>query len=469
MAAQTKIGWSGLLLGPKKAAVWTICLGVALHAFNWFVVNTITPSAVLELSGAELLSWVTAFYLVFSIVGSSGAAFLKARLGLRAVLIGASLVTIVGSLITAAAPNMEVLLAGRILQGFAEGIIIALCYVIAAEVVGEKALPSLFGLLAVVWATATIGGPVLGGVLAYLWSWRIAAAALAPLAILFLVLALIVLPARPKGAERGRGWPLLRLIFLTGGSLAVCVASESKTPLLAALLVLGALGALWIGLHLDRRARSPLFPAQLLSARPASSLGLWIIGLMPLAEASVFLFIPYVGQVHMGLSVMHAGQIASITALGWSFSAMFVARFERQATRLIMVGPILLTFGMFLLAWAVDRNSLVVMSVALAACGIGFGISNGFLCQRTIGASDNAERDVTSGAIPTFEGLGAALGAALSGIIATSNGFPELDASPRPIVIAFLVGGMLGLPAIIAAIRFARQTSSTALAPQLAE
>ena len=75
-AAQTKIGprigWRDLLLGPKKAAVWTICLGVALHAFNWFVVNTITPSAVLELGGAELLSWVTAFYLVFSIVGSLG-------------------------------------------------------------------------------------------------------------------------------------------------------------------------------------------------------------------------------------------------------------------------------------------------------------------------------------------------------------------------------------------------------------
>ena len=42
----------------------------------------------------------------------------------------------------------------------------ALCYVIAADAVGEDALPPLFGLLAVVWATATIGGPILGGVLA---------------------------------------------------------------------------------------------------------------------------------------------------------------------------------------------------------------------------------------------------------------------------------------------------------------
>ena len=469
-AAQTKIGWRDLLLGPKKAAVWTICLGVALHAFNWFVVNTITPSAVLELGGADLLSWVTAFYLVFSIVGSSGAAFLKARLGLRAVLIGSSLIAIVGSLIIAAAPTMEVLLAGRIVQGFAEGIVMALCYVIAADAVGEEALPPLFGLLAVVWATATIGGPILGGVIAEISSWRIAAAALAPLAIVFLVLALIVLPARPKDANIVRGWPLVRMTFLTGGSLAVCIASESPSTGVAALIVVGGLLALLIGLRMDRRARLPLFPAQLLSGRAASSLGLWIIGLMPLAEASVFLFIPYFAQVHLGLSVMHAGQIGSITALGWSFSAMMVSRTgDKQATRLIIVGPILLTIGMFLLAWAIDGKNLPAIVVGLAMCGIGFGISNGFICQRTIGASQTTERDVTSGAIPTFEGLGAALGAAFCGIIATSAGFPDADASTYPIMLPFLIGGVLALPAILAAVRFARQTSAPPLEPQLAE
>ncbi len=470
MAAPEKVTWGDLLLGPKRAAVWTICLGVSLHAVNWFVVNTITPSAVLELDGASLLSWVTAFFLVFSIVGSSGAAFLKARLGLRSVLIGASLAAAAGSVIIAAAPTMEVLLAGRIVQGFAEGLVLALCYVIAADVVGEKALPSLFGLLAVVWAIATIGGPILGGVFAHLWSWRVAAGALAPVAILFLVLALAVLPARGGNPAIGKGWPLLRMIFLTGGSLAVCVASESTSPILAATLVVVALAALWIGLHLDRRAHAPLFPARLLSLRDPSALGLWIVGLMPLAEASVFLFVPYVAQVHMGMSVMHAGQIASLTALGWSFSAMAVARLgSRSADWMIVIGPILLTIGMFLLAWSVDRNAIVVMGVALTVCGIGFGISNGFLCQRTIGASHAMERDVTSGAIPTFEGLGAALGAAFAGIIAVTAGFPALDTTTAPLTLSFLIGGLLGIPAIIAALRFARQTAALADADTQAE
>ena len=61
------------------------------------------------------------------------------------------------------------------------------------------------------------------------------------------------------------------------------------------------------------------------------------------------------------------------------------------------------------------------------------------------------------------------LGAALSGIIATGTGFPTTDGSTRPIVWAFVIGGLLGVPAILAGVRFARQTSAAALQPQLAE
>jgi len=172
----------------------------------------------------------------------------------------------------------------------------------------------------------------------------------------------------------------------------------------------------------------------------------------------------------MGMSVMHSGQMSSLTALGWSFSAMAVARVGiRAATALIMIGPVLLTFGMFLMAWSVDRQAALPMAIALTACGMGFGISNGFLCQRTIGASDSLERDVTSGAIPTFEGLGAALGAAFSGIIAASAGFPERDATSAPVSMTFLVGGLLGIPAIFAALRFARQTAHPVAAAQSGE
>ena len=149
----------------------------------------------------------------------------------------------------------------------------------------------------------------------------------------------------------------------------------------------------------------------------------------------------------MGMSVMHAGQIGSITALGWSFSAMIVARLDdKQATRLIIVGPILLTIGMFLLAWAIDAGNLPVDDDRRSPlCGIGFGISNGFICQRTIATSDDrgARRDLRRD--PDLRGAGRRAGRGLCRHHRHQRRLSGLlDASTRPIVWTFLIGGLLG-------------------------
>ncbi len=447
--------WRELLLGEKRVATWAICLGIALHAFNWFVINTATPSAVLDLGRADLLSWVTAFYLVFSILGSSGAAFLKSRMGLRALLPGATLALILGCFVIAFAPNMYVLLAGRIIQGIAEGIIYALAYIMAAEVIGHRALPPLWALMALVWALATILGPIAAGIIIDLLSWRWAAASLIVPALLFVRLGLKVLPKMAVPPEGRARWPIGRLACLAGGSLALCVASEAGLTPLALALGLGAIFLIWLGLWADRRAQAGLFPRRLLAFDSASSLGIWLLCLMLLADASVFMFAPFIVQVHFGQSALIAGQVASLTAIGWSASALIVARApQKVAPLLIVAGPLLLALGIGGIAASLSLQSLAGMGVALVVNGLGFGVSHGFITQRTIALSAIGEEDVTSGAIPTIEGLGSALGAALAGILASAAGFPALEVGLFPFVVATVIGTGLALPGIWIAMRF---------------
>ena len=48
--------WGELLFGPPRRTVWTICIGISIQGFGWFLVSTIMPSVVLELGRPEELS-----------------------------------------------------------------------------------------------------------------------------------------------------------------------------------------------------------------------------------------------------------------------------------------------------------------------------------------------------------------------------------------------------------------------------
>ena len=155
--------WGELFTQRYWAATVTLCLGVALFAFNAFLVSTALPTAVREIGGVAVIAWATSIYLALSIVGGAAAARLKARYGARAALIASAVLFLGGTLLAATASSMTEILIGRALQGIGEGIISALCYTLIPELFPGRLIAKVFGAEAVVWATAAFGGPLLAG------------------------------------------------------------------------------------------------------------------------------------------------------------------------------------------------------------------------------------------------------------------------------------------------------------------
>jgi hypothetical protein len=56
--------WRDLFVRRYSAPLITLSPGVALHAFNGFLVATALPTAVIEIGGVELMSWAFTVYLV---------------------------------------------------------------------------------------------------------------------------------------------------------------------------------------------------------------------------------------------------------------------------------------------------------------------------------------------------------------------------------------------------------------------
>ena len=447
--------WSDLLAGPYAAAAWTLCLGVGTHALNWFLVATAVPSIVLDLGGAAQVSWVSALYLVFSIVGSAAGGDLKKRLGGRTALAAAAVVLVAASILAAAAPSFGVFLIARSVQGLAEGLILALCYVLVAEVFPARAQPQVFSLLAVVWAVATIAGPIVAGVLTAAASWRVALWTLVPLAAGLVVLAVKVVPGGRDEAARPAGFPVLRLSLLLAGALAICVAGETAIALLGGGLIVTSVVLFVAGLALDRRAAHPLLPRGLLAPRDASPIGLWIIGLMMFAETGIAVFCAFIAQIGFSTSPLVAGQIASIPALTWSAAALAIARLsDHLADRAVLAGPLTISIGLAIVAAGVATMAMAPFLIGLALAGAGFGLSHGFLSQRIMAAAAHGETETTSGGIATFEGIGSAFGAAVAGVVAVRAGFDGSAASVPSLAIVFAGGTAVGLVAVALAVRF---------------
>lgn len=463
-APSVDASWSRLLEPRHLAVTSALSLGIALYSFNEFFLTTALPTAVGEIGGAAYMSWAYSIFLVLSIVGGMVAANFKRRRGARAALLWSALVVFIGTIATVVAPDMGWLIAGRAVQGFGLGIVVAVCYALIPELIAPELLPKIFGVEAAVWAVAALVAPAFAGLLTEQFSWRVAFAVDLPAAILFAGLVLVAVPGRRDQPIESARLPVLRLALAACGiflvSLAATVGSVSAIGLLLAAAV-----SLVLSVRRDRRSADPIMPKQAFRLDSALGLGLWVILVMPLTQAASAVFMVFAFQHLWGMGATLAGALAALMAIAWSLSAIFVAMVDRPRLRLRLatLGPFLLTIGMVAAAVGISREALALVLIGQVTIGLGFGVNWGPLCQALMELTPPATRDRTSAMLPTLQAAGFALGAALFGLVANLGGFGD-NASPEEIRFALVVtygaACLSGLAASVAGIAMYRRAVS---------
>ena len=452
-------GWSALLAPRYLAPTITLCLGVALLAFNGFLVSTALPTAVEALGGVAYLSWATTVFLVFAIMGGAGAALLKARFGARGALVMAASVFLLGSLLAAIAGAMPQLLVGRALQGLGEGIVAAICYALIPELFPSALVPKVFGTESIVWAIAAFGGPVLSGALTELVSWRAAFAVNLPIGAVFIALVLTVVPRGTLLDDRQR-FPIVRLVLIGTAIMAVSGGGVLRSPALTAVCVVVA-GARGGGVIVrDRTAQTPIFPLRAFRLDDVVGAGLWVILLMPLAQAGGAVYLVYALQNLFGFAPTLAGAIAAIMAVTWSAVAIVVANVP-MAFRpwLIRIGPVLLVAGLGALTFGFAIDVLAFIVLAQILIGAAYGASWAYTSQTIMEAAVPHERDRASELLPSRQSAGDGLGAAVAGVIANSAGIAQVEtpgALAAALIVTFGVCTALALASVVAAFAMTR-------------
>ena len=418
-----------LLRRRNIAPLILVNLGVGLHATIWYMATTAMPSAVEDLNAAAYLSWVTSLYLMTSILGGAMLPPVKSHFGPRASMMAAGFIVVAGGVLAGVAPNVGFILAGRAIQGLGEGFLLALSYVLVRELFDNALVPRVNGVEAVSWAFAVFVGPLLGGWLTDLGTWRLAFFGSGMLPLPMMALGWVILRRHPH-VRMTQTAPMLRLSLLATGVMAIAIADRFTSFVPGKLGQFAGFASVVFGIALiaatmglDRKSRHKLFPTAFPGIRHPASLGIWVLSLMALSEAAVYVYGPYILQIHRGLTPTMAGYFGAIHALAWSFTAMMVAPLPaRWHNRAILIGPTALAVGLGGLAFTLADSPLLLIAASMVPIGFGFGVCYAFLTQRIMGTADPGEEDATVAAMSTLFGMGGAISAAVAGLVGNSIG-----------------------------------------------
>jgi len=446
--------------------------GVALYATNEFLTVSLLPSTIAEIGGGRLYAWVVTLYLVGSVVAATTVNSILRRFGARSSFLLGLAVFGVASLVCAAAPTMEVLIAGRTLQGVAGGVLAGLGYALINATLPRALWTRASALVSAMWGVATVVGPAMGGLFAQFGLWRWAFGAMAILTALMAILVPMAL-ATDGGAPEGRtapaldaptfGVPVWSLLLIGAAALAVSVAQlPHNTTAIGGLLVVGVL-LVGVFVVVDRRSRAAVLPPSVFGSGPLK----WIYLTMAVQMAAVMIdtYVPLFGQRLGHLTPVAAGFLGAALAIGWTVSEIVSASLNnpRSIGRVIMAAPLVMASGLALGAVSQRANasigSVVVWTLALLVAGIGIGMAWPHLSARAMeSVNDPAESGAAAAAINTVQLISAAFGAGLAGVVVNAATGGEV-AEARWLYAVFTV---LAATGIVASFRATRRDRNSA-------
>ncbi len=414
------------LLGAKHLGTSVVLAGgVALYATNEFLTISLLPNTVAEIGGSRLYAWVTTLYLVGSVAAATTVHPMLLRVGPRSsYLLGLALFG-VSSLVCGAAPNMEILIGARALQGVAGGLLAGLGYAVINAALPRSLWTRASALVSAMWGVATVVGPAMGGLFAQFGLWRWAFVAMA---ILTALMAMLVPMALAAGrADPGVGAPVMRvpvwsLVVIAAAALAISVAQVPHNFVATVGLLAAGVGLVGLFVVVDWRMPAAVLPRSVFGPGPLKWIYLTMAVLM--VGAMVDTYVPLFGQRLAHLTPVAAGFLGAALAVGWSVSEIVSASLEspRAIGRVIAAAPVVVAAGLALAAVTQRENAsagtVALWTIALAVAGIGIGMAWPHLSVRAMDSvNDPAERGAAAAAINTVQVISAAFGAGLAGVV----------------------------------------------------
>lgn len=344
---------------------WLVALVVAFGPFMVVLDDTIVNVALPQMQGAfqadfQTIAWVATGYLLAQAAVTPVVGYLSDRIGTRRVFLGALALFTLGSALCAFAPDEELLITFRVIQGIGGGTLLPIATAMIFRIILPKERGIAAAVIGVPILLAPAFGPTIGGYLTSAFDWHAIFMINIPIGMLALLLAALVLDRSDQEQEiqdemqpGEKRFDILGLLLAMAGFAALVYGiAQAGSQGWGSSTVVGFLSGggvmLVVFFFVELRASDPVIDMRLFLnyTFSISNVLMWVMGAV--LFGGLFL-IPFFFENLLGQSALFVGKIligqgvagAAGTALsGWLY--------ERVGPRILCsVGLFLTAVGMF--------------------------------------------------------------------------------------------------------------------------
>lgn len=418
----------------KWIALAVTTIGSLMAALDSTIVILAVPRMIDDLhSNLIRITWVIIGYLIVSTV-------LQLTFGRMADMFGrvrmynlGFVVFTIGSVLCGISPNDSLLIASRVVQGVGGAMLTANSMAIITEVFPSDQRGQAMGINAITWGAGSVLGPVLGGVILAVSSWRWIFLINLPIGIIGTLAAYLLLhdiAPKPRGERFDLFGALLFCIGLLGVLIWMINGIGAGWLSLSVLLYLGIACVAFIGfVFWERRVPYPMLDLSLFASR-RYAFSVLAATLQSLAVFAVnFLIIFYLQGVR-GYDPLTAAllilPLPILTSIIGPFGGFWADRDRFGGTTPATVGLVIQILALLFFVFLTPTTSYIVLALGLALMGLGGALFWSPNTSTTMGAAPRNRLGVASATLNTMRNVGMVCSFAVSLAVAAVSMPPAL-------------------------------------------
>lgn len=446
------------LTRQQTTMVVVLLAGAFLVVLNQTLLAPALPTIMSHLQvNATTVQWLTSGYALVEAVIIPLNAYLIGRFPTRRLFIGGMSLFAAGSALCAFAPSFSFLLAGRIMQACATGVVMPMVFALILLIFPKEGRGVGMGLVGLIISFAPAMGPSISGVLVDGIGWR-------ALFVLVVLLALVVVVAATIALKSFEGFDRttfdgLSVVVLTIGMVCllygIATSTSSETVLVPIALIVVGIVVLYLFIRRQLKLDNPILQMRVLKHREFFTIVVIITLLEGVLIGGSVLFPLYV-QNALQASATVSGLVMLPGALIGAFFGLLAGKlFDKFGVRGIsLIGAGVLLAGGICYVFLGSTSSLVAACISYTVVTLGIQALITPLNTWGINSLPNKSLPHGNAIIATMEQVGSSLGTAfvmsltaLSGLIVSQNA-SAVEQSYAGCHLAFI--GMLVLIMLIA-------------------